>query len=135
MSYSIKDIEGIGEAITKTLHGADIQTTADLLEVAASKKGREKLAEKTGLSEKRILTWCNLADLMRIKGVSSQYGELLHAAGVDTVKELAQRNAANLAAKMTEVNEAKNLCKKPPAEKNVTDWVEQAGSLDRVITH
>lgn len=135
MSYKIEDIEGIGATTAETLAKENIQTTDDLLSAAAAKKGRQELAEKTGLSEKRILTWCNLADLMRIKGVSSQYSELMHGAGVDTVKELAQRNAANLTKKMAEVNEEKKLCKASPGEKSVTDWIEQAGKLDRVITH
>jgi hypothetical protein len=54
---------------------------------------------------------------------------------VDSVPELAQRNGANLAAKMAEINEAKNLTNRAPSEKEVEDWVEQAKGLDRVVTH
>ena len=41
---------------------------------------------------KKILKWVNMADLYRIKGVGSEYSELLEAAGVDTIKELRNRN-------------------------------------------
>jgi len=111
------------------------QTLVGALAAGASKKGRADLAEKTGLSEKLVLEWVNRADLMRIKGIGSQYSDLLEHAGVDSVPELAQRNGANLAAKMAEINEAKNLTNRAPSEKEVEDWVEQAKGLDRVVTH
>ena len=76
-----------------------------------------------------------MADLMRISGIGSEYSELLEAAGVDTVKELRNRNAENLAAKMAEVNETRKLTRAVPAEKVVSGWIEQAGSLEPLITH
>ena len=135
MSYKIEDIEGIGPANAEALAKADVTTTDHLLKAAGAKKGRKDLAEKTGLSEKRILSWANMADLMRINGVSTQFSELLHGAGVDTVKELATRNAANLSKKMEEVNAEKKLCKTSPSEKVAAGWIEQAGKLEPMITH
>ncbi len=132
---NIEDIEGIGPAYAEKLREAGVKTEEALLEQGASKKGREGLAEATGISEKLILGWVNRADLSRIKGIGSEYADLLEAAGVDTVPELATRNAANLTAKMAEVNEAKNLVRALPTEAKVTDWVEQAKGLDRVVTH
>ena len=76
-----------------------------------------------------------MADLMRISGVGQEYSELLEAAGVDTVKELRNRNAENLAAKMAEVNTSKKLTRTVPSEKTVAGWVEQARTLDPLITH
>jgi predicted flap endonuclease-1-like 5' DNA nuclease len=105
------------------------------LEAGASQKGREEIAEKTGISEKLILGWVNKADLSRIKGVGAQYADLLEAAGVDSVPELATRNAANLTAKMAEVNEAKNLVNRVPTEAEVTKWVDEAKTMECVVTH
>lgn len=82
-----------------------------------------------------MLAWVNRADLSRIKGVSTQYADLLEAAGVDTVPELAQRNAENLQAKMVEVNADKHLVRQVPGATTVMDWVAQAKALPRVITH
>lgn len=87
------------------------------------------------MSEKLILGWANRADLTRIKGVSTQYADLLECAGVDTVPELKQRNAENLHAKMAQVNEDKNLVRKVPALSQVESWVEQAKDLPKKITH
>lgn len=135
MSYKIIDIEGIGEVYADKLIAAGVKTTDDLLEKAASKKGREKLAEETGISEKLILKWANHADLFRIKGVAGQFAELLEAAGVDTVKELRHRVAANLHAKLVEVNEAKNLCNRVPAESEIVKMIEQAKELEPKMTY
>ena len=135
MASKIEDIEGIGEKTGITLRGAGITTTDQFLKAACTKKGRQDLAEKTGLSEKNILKWANLADLCRVSGVSTQYSELLEAAGVDTVKELATRNPENLAVKMREVNQDKKLVRQTPSQKSVTSWVDQAQSLPAYITH
>ncbi len=131
----LSDIEGIGETYSDKLEAAGISSLENLLSSACEKKGRKDLAEKTGISEKLILSWVNRADLSRIKGVSTQYADLLECAGVDTIPELAQRNAENLQAKMAEVNEQKNLVRKIPTTSQVTDWVAQAKELPRMINH
>lgn len=135
MGYKIEEIEGIGPAYGEKLAVANISTTDDLLKLCCDAKGRKAAAEKTGLGESQLLKWANMADLMRISGIGSEFSELLEAAGVDTVKELRHRNAENLAAKMAEVNETKNLTRALPSEKVVSGWIEQAGSLEPLITH
>ncbi|NLT48544.1 MAG: DUF4332 domain-containing protein [Clostridiales bacterium] len=131
----LSEIEGIGEAYEAKLKDAGVNSMEELLEVCSTKKGRADLAEKAGISEKLILKWANHADLARIKGVGGEYAELLEAAGVDTVPELATRKAENLYKKMVEVNEEKALVRKLPTEKQVTDWIEQAKDLPRVMQY
>lgn len=131
----IIDVEGIGPTYAKKLVEAGIETTDDLLEVAGTKDGRKTLAEKTEISEKNILEWVNLSDLMRIKGVGEEYSDLLEEAGVDTVVELARRNADHLCAKMMEVNETKKLVRRPPTLDDVKSWVEQAKQLPRKVEY
>ena len=131
----IVDIEGIGEVYAKKLVDAGISTVAGLLKAGATAKGRKTLEEKTGISHALILEWVNLADLFRIKGVGEEYSDLLEEAGVDTVKELAQRNAENLYAKMAETNAEKKLVRKLPSSKQVAGWVAQAKELPRVVEY
>jgi len=135
MSTSIEAIEGIGPKTGASLRKAGIRTVEKLLETGCTKKGRKQLAESTGISEQQLLSCVNMADLFRIKGVASQYAELLVAAGVDTVKELRNRNAANLTTKMAEVNAAKKLVRVSPSSSVVTRWVEQAKSLPPMVSH
>jgi predicted flap endonuclease-1-like 5' DNA nuclease len=135
MSYKIQEIEGIGPAYAEKLAAAGIDTTEVLLKLCCNAGGRKATAEKTGVSESQLLKWANMADLMRISGIGSEFSELLEAAGVDTVKELRNRNAENLAAKMAEVNEQKKLTRTVPSEKTVAGWVDQAKSMEPLITH
>lgn len=129
------EIEGIGEHYLAKLNGIGLHWQAELLDQGATKKGRIEIAEKSGVAEKLILRWVNHVDLMRIKGVGPQFAELLEAAGVDSVPELAQRKAENLQAKMTEVNAARNLVGRDASVNEVTDWIQQAKELPRVVTH
>lgn len=135
LTHDLSYIEGVGTIYAESLMEAGIDSPQTLLEKGATPKGRAELAEKTGISGKLILTWVNEADLYRIKGVGAQYADLLEAAGVDTVPELARRNPANLHKKLTEVNEEKNLVRHVPAQSQVEEWVEQAKTLPRKITY
>lgn len=135
MNMKIVEIEGIGPVYAEKLNAAGIKDTDQLLEKGCTKKGRQALAEETGISEKLILTWCNHADLFRIKGVGPQFAELLEAAGVDTVKELGHRVAANLAKKMEEVNAEKNLTGRVPSEGELQKMIDQAKELPAVMTY
>lgn len=128
-------IEGIGPAFAERLGQANIKSCEALLEQGATSSGRSAIAEASGIDATRILKFVNHADLCRIKGVGGEYSELLEASGVDSVPELAQRNADNLTAKMGEVNAAKKLVRNTPSVKQVSSWVDQAKTLPRVVTH
>ena len=135
MAYKIVEIEGVGESYAKKLEAAGIKTTDDLLARCGSKKGRDEVAETTGISPKLILKWTNHADLFRIKGIAGQFAELLEAAGVDTVKEFRHRVAANLRPKLEEVNEAKNLCNRVPSVSELEKMIEQAKTLEPAVSY
>lgn len=132
---SIIEIEGIGEVYRSKMQKYGIKTVEKLLKEGASAKGREKIAEGTGISKSLILEWVNHADLWRITGVGEEYSDLLEEAGVDTVVELAQRNPTNLYQTMMEVNQAKKLVRRMPSARQVEAWVAQAKKLPRVVTH
>ena len=131
----LTDIEGVGKVYSQKLKTAGILTTNALLKKGATPQGRQTIADKSGISGKLILRWVNHADLFRLEGVAGEYAELLEAAGVDSVPELAQRNAENLCQKLVEVNEAKKLVRVVPVQTQVDKWVEQAKNLPRVVAY
>ncbi len=136
MAYKLIEIKGIGLAFSATLsEKLGISTVEELLELAASKKGREELAGKTGIAESLILKWANMADLFRVKGIAEDFSHLLELCGVDTVKELRTRNAANLFAKLTEVNEAESHAGRTPRLDEVESWIAIAGGLEPKMTY
>jgi len=135
MPYKVIDIEGIGPTYAGKLNELGIFSTTDLLKAGASKKDRTEIAEKTGIPESLILTWVNHADLFRIKGVASQFSELLEAAGVDTVKEFATRNVENLHAKLVETNDKYGLSGKVPSMESLKEMINQAKKLESKVSH
>jgi predicted flap endonuclease-1-like 5' DNA nuclease len=132
---NVIDIEGIGPVNAEKLKTAGIDTVEELLSKGAAPAGRQALATSTGISEPTILEWVNRADLFRVKGVGEEFSDLLESAGVDTVVELAQRNAENLLARMKEVNAAKKLVRREPRLDEVESWISQAKTMPRVVTY
>ncbi len=135
MSYPITQMDGLEPDFVALLKCAGIRTTDKFLEAAKSPKGRKELAGKTGIDEKRLLKWANLADRMRIKGIGSDYAELLRAAGVDTVRELKRRNAERLFQAMRNANKKRKLVRLLPSQQAVERWIEDARKLPMKITY
>ena len=135
-NYKIDDVEGIGSVYGEKLRQAGIKSVDHLLKIGCKPTGRKELAEATGLDASLILTWVNMADLFRVKGIGAEYAELLKKSGVDTVKELRNRNLENLLAKMTEVNsEGRPLVRALPSLSMVQSWVTLAKELDPMVTY
>ena len=126
---TITNVEGIGKVNGRKLQKAGIKTQEGLLKAGADRKGRRAISKASGISEKRILEWVNRADLCRIKGVGSEYSDLLECSGVDTVKELAKRKPANLHEKMAQVNKKRKCVRQLPGPKMVSGWVRHAKRL------
>jgi len=135
MTYPVTHIDGVGAEEAGLLKRVGIRTTAGLLEVAKSPKGRKELAARIGIDEKILLTWANCADRMRIKGVGDDYSVLIRAAGVDTVRELQHRNAKRLTEAMRNANAKRKLVDFLPSEKAVARWIEDAKRLPLKITY
>lgn len=133
MTYKIEDIEGIGKVFGEKLRAAGIKDTATLLARCATPKDRAALAEATGIAPGLVLKFANRADLMRVKGVGEEFSDLLEAAGVDTVPELAQRKAANLHAAIEAANAAKKLVRQAPSLKTVQAWIAAAKEMPRAL--
>jgi len=132
---TIKEIEGIGDVYGAKLREVGVKTVEALLERGATPKGRKELAAETGFAEQTILEWVNRADMFRVPGIGSQYSDLLEAAGVDTVRELAKRKAENLFETLKKVNEEKNKVNKLPSVSQIQNWIDAAKELPRGVSY
>jgi len=131
----LTEIEGVGKVYAKKLLTVGIKSTNSLLQKGATRNGRKEIAKSAGVSDKLVLEWVNRVDLFRIKGVGEEYSDLLENSGVDSVPELAQRNATNLFQKMVATDKKKKLVRKLPTETQVADWIKQAKKLPRIVKH
>ncbi|OGN89068.1 MAG: ferredoxin [Chloroflexi bacterium RBG_13_48_10] len=131
----VEKIEGIGPVYAQKLLAVGVKTTQDLLDQGKSRKGRENLVENTGISATLVLKWVNMADMMRIRGVGEEYSELLEKAGVDTVKELRNRNPKNLHEALVQANEAHKLVRRLPTLSEVEGWIKAAKEAETTMTY
>lgn len=135
-SHKIEQVEGIGPVMADRLRKAGVRTLSDLLERGRHRHGRAGLSETSGIAEAVILKWVNMADLFRVRGIGGEYAELLEKAGVDTVKELRNRNPQNLHASLAETNAAgRRLVRQLPGLKRVTNWTREARQLPPMVTY
>ena len=133
--HQVEEIEGIGPAYGAKLADAGAPTTAKLLELGATRKGRGELASATGIDDAQILDWVNRADLMRIKGIGPEYSDLLEIAGVDSPLELGHRNPAHLAEAIAAANERKKIVRHVPSETVLAGWIAEAKELENIVEH
>jgi predicted flap endonuclease-1-like 5' DNA nuclease len=131
----IQDIEGIGETYAKKLNNVGVKTMDDLMAKGGTRMERVKLAAAVGLTENQILEWVNRADLHRVKGIDSEYADLLETAGVDTVAELAQRNAEFLADRLRAVNQEKQITPNVPGTQLIEEWIWKAKALPKTVEY
>jgi len=131
----LEDIEGIGPKYAEKLRAAGVRSTNDLLKKGATPNGRKEISKGSGITEKLVLEWVNHCDLFRIKGVGSEWADLLEEAGVDTVVELAQRKPENLLEALKTTNARKKLVRQVPGLAKVKSWIEQAKKLPRQIKY
>lgn len=131
---SIAAVRAIGHRNATKLRKARVRTTDALLQQAATRKGRSEISAKTGIATADLLRWAHQADLMRIKGIGSEYADLLAGAGVDTIKALRRRNAANLMVAMSQVNSKRRLVQRLPTVEMVQGWIDAANSIEPIVT-
>jgi predicted flap endonuclease-1-like 5' DNA nuclease len=135
MSRKLVEIEGIGDVTAAKMGKAGVVTVEDLLEKGKDEKGRKAIADASGMMESKVLHYVGMADLVRVNGIGGEFAELLKLSDVDTVRELGQRNAANLHKTLTETNAQKEVTRRVPSEEQLQKFIEEAKGMDTMVTH
>ena len=133
MATSVSMIKGITPDLAAKLKEQGISNTDQLLEGSKTTGARRDLAQKLGIESGVLLELVNRADLARIKGIGDAYANLLEDAGVDSIKELAQRVPANLHERLVQLNTEKKIVPRPPSLDQVTTWITEAKALGQTV--
>lgn len=134
MRGTLESVEGIGPQYVTALKGIGVTTKRRLLLAGGTPEGRARLAEESKISEKLIMKWVSAADLSRVTGIQAQNGELLVAAGVQTVGVLAEQEAGALHGRLADLNANKNLVRVVPGASQLGKWIGQAKVLPEMVT-
>jgi predicted flap endonuclease-1-like 5' DNA nuclease len=129
----IESIEGIGAGFGMRLRADGIDTTEKLLDLCASEEGVARVCKCVDLDEDTVRNWGTMADLSRIKGLGGQWAELMWAAGVTSVQNLAAQEIEPLRARMREINEKEHRVAELPGEKRVTKFLAEARNLKPML--
>ena len=135
MKLAIRELKGMSAELEAKLKQHGIGNSDQLLDAALTPPARQELAKATGVEAPVILELANRADLARVKGIGGVFSDLLEQAGVDSVKELANRRPDHLHAKLVEVNTQKKLAGRTPNLKAVENWVAQAQQLPKTLEY
>ena len=120
---------GLTVAGAAELHGAGVKDVEDLQEKAATAAGRKELAEAADLSRDEVDAIAYQLDLGRVRGVGRKSLALLNAAGIESVGDLAEYDADELAGLLTTVNEEEQIVEHMPSMDTLAFWIEQAREL------
>ena len=132
--YALIDIpQAVPTADTEKLKAAGIATTDDLLARGGNPRARRELAKKTGLDEKKLKGYVEMADLLRIPGVGPDMVRLFGAVRVYTTRQLAQKDAKKFYDSVMAANDKQKVSQNPPEEKSIAAWIEKAKELPRVL--
>lgn len=127
----LTDIVGLEDKHAKLLSNAGIRELDDLL--ALSYYQIKQLARSIGVSVKTLDTWQEHVDLMRVEDITPEIANALNLIGIDSLKELAYRNAKNSLEKLKQLKQDNpELLKKVPSLKSVEDWIKNAKSITEV---
>jgi hypothetical protein len=129
----IESLDGITPDEAQAMRQASVGNTVELLAGAGTRTGRRHLSGATGITQARLLSWVNHADLLRVAGLSIRDATILEAAGVDGVPELARRNSASLTKLLAKSYKAKQL--DPPSQAVVEAWIQDANGRLPAVTH
>lgn len=129
-SYSLSLVRGLTAAEVTRLKKAGVDSTAELLAATSTRYAEQKLARSTGVTLDRMREAVNRADLMRVSGMGAARADLFENAGINSAKELAQRNPATLAAVLERYVKAHpELNYRLPSPTTVASIVANAKSL------
>jgi len=133
-NYALEEIpQAIPAADAAKLKAAGVATTFALLEKGAEAPARKTLSKQTKIAEKTLEAWIQMADLLRVRGIGPDVARLLSAAGVRTVEQLKNADAAKLNDEIAKVNSKQHLSENPPNAEQLGAWIKQAKDLPIVL--
>lgn len=135
LEQDIEVIEGIGPIYGHRLRGIGVTVVGDLLRKGSTPIGRSELATRVGVSTNILKKWVNQADFFRLRGVGTQYADLISATGVETVIDLSTRSPKDLYQQIRVINLNKNLVRRTPPYRTLRRWIHHAKRLTPIIKY
>ena len=128
-THKVSEIKDLSSEMVSKLNAAGITTVEQLLAQGDTPQEKSALSKKLGITTSELTEWVNRADLMRLKGVGTEFANLLENCGVDSCKELQHRKAENLYNNLKKTNDEKKIAHHAPTLAQVEAWITEAATL------
>lgn len=125
--YLLSDVSLVSGVAQARLAESGVTNTRGLLEALLTPAQRTAMLPMLELNVAETLALARQAELLQLEGVGPKASQLLIAAGVTSVADLAKRDPVSLLAPLAAANEARAIAGVNPAIEHVTQWVEAAG--------
>ena len=125
--YLLSDVALVSEVAQTRLAESGVTNTRGLLEALVTPAQRSAMLPMLELNAGETLALARQLELLQLEGVGPKASQLLTAAGVTSVADLAKRDPASLLRPLAAANEARAIAGVNPAIEHVTQWVEAAG--------
>ncbi|MCK5239673.1 MAG: DUF4332 domain-containing protein [Candidatus Thorarchaeota archaeon] len=131
----LKKITGLNTDEVELLSEHGIKNTADMIKVSKTKKERNLLSEKSGVSPSSLTEIVKLSDLTRIVDIKVMRCRFLYDSGYDTIERIANEDPEILFEKLASYNKETKMMRRNPTLVETTFWVTQAKSLPIIIEY
>ena len=130
-NYPVNEIPSIGQNVEFTIVDTPKGSEAKEIKLVAlgsdaPEEPEVQAEEAPTVEEEAEEEPVSVDDLDQMSGVGPKYQELLRAAQVKTIKDIAGYEPEALLEKLLAVNQEENITKRPPTLAKVEDWVEKA---------
>jgi predicted flap endonuclease-1-like 5' DNA nuclease len=130
MAYPISEVFGLSEEHQARLAEHRITNTDHLVRLRADPSRMHEVSRETGYPIAQLRRWVDLAELMGIAGIGPAHAALLHAAGVDSLGRLAQRDPRRLATRLVDAARLNREAPTPPSPRVLARWIVNARELE-----
>lgn len=124
--YLLSDVSLVSAVAQERLAEAGVTNTRGLLESLITPAQRAAMQPMLELTAPETLALARQLEFMQLEGVGPKASQLLIAAGVASVADLAKRAPESLLPLLATANEERGIAGVNPALEHVTQWVEAA---------
>ncbi|HET7467599.1 MAG TPA: DUF4332 domain-containing protein [Candidatus Dormibacteraeota bacterium] len=127
MYRTLEYLRGISDDDVKRLRARGIRHTNQLLHRTSLAIDRERLSQRTGITEARLFEFANQCTLLEVSGMD-RFLPVIRRLGINSMKSLRARDPKELHAQVVEAIGLAGA----PSFSDVEYWISQASALDIV---
>lgn len=126
--YYLTDLTVFDETVVQEFQRFGYETTEDVLRGLLTPDQRDAVAYATGIAVAQLAEIARLCEFLQVRGIGPRAADLLMAAGVFNVADLAARDPSVLVAELETVNNVERITGTNPTFDHVRDWVSGAAT-------